>query len=365
MRSTHLFLCLAVAGCSGSESTAPSSAVVDTENENTNTGSDPVDDNTNNSAGDDDPAESCGNGVLDLNESDVDCGGDCEPCTNAGDTCVANRDCGAGLSCGADSQCDADSCENGEQDGDESDVDCGGSCVTRCSVGDSCNTFEDCADASGRTTRCLDVCLAPTCNDLFANGDEGDVDCGGSCPERCDEGAVCFGDLDCPVEDVQILVDGATFFDSELEFEDTSIELVAGSFAEAFDTEVKPSLDQLCLSRFPEARCEEASQIFFVVNESRCASDTQSGGVCEVTPTQSVYNCEESLPAGSCTLGVCANEQKLVGIVGSQQTFTLCGNVAGANNTTELRSTQFTLRGATSFVSREELSGAGFRVSAR
>ncbi|MEO1481496.1 MAG: hypothetical protein AAFU77_05270 [Myxococcota bacterium] len=367
MRSviTHLLLCsaLAVAGCSGSDSTAQTPDVVDTgDNENNNTGGNPVDQNNNNTG---EIPDTCTNGVIDPNESDVDCGGDCDACTNVGDTCIANRDCGAGLSCGDDSQCDTDSCENGLADGDESDVDCGGSCATRCSVGDSCNTLADCADSGGRTTRCLDVCLAPACNDLFANGDEGDTDCGGSCPERCEEGDACLADADCPVEDVRILVEGATFFDPAPEFEDTNIELVAGSFADVFETDVKPVLDQLCVNRFPESRCEAASQIFFVVNESRCTSDVQSGGLCEVEPTQSVYNCEDSLRPGACTLGVCANEQKLVGIVGSQQVYTLCGNTSGAANTTELRSAQFTLRGETSFVSQEELSGGGFQLRAQ
>jgi hypothetical protein len=69
-----------------------------------------------------------------------------------------------------------DPCQNGVQDGDETDEDCGGSCGP-CMPGDSCEMPADCdsmvCDAS--------VCAEPSCTDEVLNGDELETDCGGSC----------------------------------------------------------------------------------------------------------------------------------------------------------------------------------------
>ncbi|KIG16835.1 Chitinase [Enhygromyxa salina] len=71
---------------------------------------------------------------------------------------------------------DPDGCANGMLDGDETDVDCGGSCDA-CEPGGACLDADDCdsfvCDA--------DVCAAPSCVDEVENGDELEADCGGSC----------------------------------------------------------------------------------------------------------------------------------------------------------------------------------------
>lgn len=73
----------------------------------------------------------CNDGVQNGDETGIDCGGTCDACPT---------------------------CDDGVQNGDETGVDCGGSC---------------------------DAC--PTCDDGIQNGDETGVDCGGSCDE-CTEG---------------------------------------------------------------------------------------------------------------------------------------------------------------------------------
>lgn len=81
----------------------------------------------------------CGDGVMSGDETGVDCGGSCIACPT---------------------------CTDGLQNGDEEGVDCGGSCVAVC----------------------------PTCTDNIQNGDEEGVDCGGStCPE-------------CPCTDIEVVV---------------------------------------------------------------------------------------------------------------------------------------------------------------
>ncbi|HEX5748196.1 MAG TPA: dickkopf-related protein [Archangium sp.] len=77
-------------------------------------------------------------------------------------------------------------CADGLRNGDELDVDCGGSCQP-------CVGRDDTSGPSGCTES---ACAAPTCTDGVKNGSETGVDCGGGCP-ACAEGESCGGDTDC------------------------------------------------------------------------------------------------------------------------------------------------------------------------
>ncbi len=86
------------------------------------------------------------------------------------------------------------SCDDGVQNGDETDVDCGGSCAG-CEEGESCEVDTDCAEGICESGICTTDTL-PSCDDGVQNGDETDVDCGGSCA-GCEEGEGCEVDTDC------------------------------------------------------------------------------------------------------------------------------------------------------------------------
>jgi hypothetical protein len=78
-------------------------------------------------------------------------------------------------------------CRDGVRGGDETDIDCGGSC-TRCLPERRCGEGADC-----RSGICSDgMCSTPSCSDGVRNGDESDVDCGGGCA-RCGLGKRCEG----------------------------------------------------------------------------------------------------------------------------------------------------------------------------
>jgi hypothetical protein len=83
-------------------------------------------------------------------------------------------------------------CSDGDQNGDETDIDCGGSC-SGCATGDTCSVASDCA--SGVCTS--GTCQGPLCTDGAQNGDETDIDCGGSCPADCVIDQGCGGSTDC------------------------------------------------------------------------------------------------------------------------------------------------------------------------
>jgi hypothetical protein len=87
--------------------------------------------------------------------------------------------------------CRSATCGDDVRNGDESDLDCGGSCAG-CPDGGVCSTGSDCLSLV-----CTDdACHPPECDDGVQNGDESDVDCGGACP-GCDDAKACTSGTDC------------------------------------------------------------------------------------------------------------------------------------------------------------------------
>ncbi len=137
-----------------------------------------------------DPGLSCSDGILNGDETDVDCGGGCDVCGD-GQGCGGAEDC-ASMLC-VNNVCQAPSCTDGLTNGDESDVDCGGSCDP-CGDGGGCNVPEDCASGV-----CMaGTCQAPGCGDGVVNGDtevcDGggeSSDCNADCtPAACGDGII-------------------------------------------------------------------------------------------------------------------------------------------------------------------------------
>jgi hypothetical protein len=95
------------------------------------------------------PAEVCDNGVDDDGDGLVDGEDpDCQRLSCMGDPCPPDQ------ICDWDGYC-SPHCANGWWDGDEGDVDCGGSCPTACAVGQHCWGPADCT-----TFKCVgDVCV--------------------------------------------------------------------------------------------------------------------------------------------------------------------------------------------------------------
>jgi hypothetical protein len=84
-----------------------------------------------------------------------------------------------------------DTCRDRVRGGDETDVDCGGSCQP-CATAKQCGLAEDCQSAACDAGSCR----APTCDDGVRDGYESDIDCGGSCG-TCTFGQTCAADRDC------------------------------------------------------------------------------------------------------------------------------------------------------------------------
>jgi hypothetical protein len=122
----------------------------------------------------------CNDATANHGETDVDCGYACSTegklcssmsSTDAAEACYQGRDCKSGVchvagAAGTAGVCT--SCSNGAKDGDEADVDCGGSTCTPCVDKKTCNADSDCMSGNCDTT-----CIS--CSDGLKNGDETDI----------------------------------------------------------------------------------------------------------------------------------------------------------------------------------------------
>jgi hypothetical protein len=134
----------------------------------------------------------CVNGVKDITEADVDCGGDCAGCS-FNKTCFGNSDC-ASNKC-VSSKCAINTCNNSKFDSAyETDVDCGGTCKP-CDNTKSCTVTSDCVSGYCISNKC-DV--NPCANGILDEG-EVDIDCGGSCT-LCNVGQKCASSSECSTD---------------------------------------------------------------------------------------------------------------------------------------------------------------------
>jgi hypothetical protein len=102
-------------------------------------------------------ASSCFDRVKNGNETDVDCGGSCGACAG-GFSCAIATDCESNAC--ETGRCALPSCENGVRDGFETDVDCGTECGP-CATGKACWSDGDCA-----SKQCGAPCTGTLCTGL-------------------------------------------------------------------------------------------------------------------------------------------------------------------------------------------------------
>eukprot|EP01050_Picozoa_sp_SAG11_P025034 SAG11_NODE_5519_length_1537_cov_1.500000_1_plen_189_part_10 len=140
---------------------------------------------------------SCFNGALDGAESDADCGGTtCQPCAD-GQACNFGSDC-VSLIC-HEHVCISHS--NGIQDGDETCPDGGGSSIHRCHGGAGCHVDDDCRSGHCENEACGHLPPEISCYNEQQDGFETDLDCGGvmcrSIDAGCAVGQHCIEHDDC------------------------------------------------------------------------------------------------------------------------------------------------------------------------
>jgi hypothetical protein len=139
----------------------------------------------------------CYDTVKNGNETDIDCGGsDCLPCV-PGKKCGKPSDCFS-LVCptsgpGANA-CQMPTCTDNVKNEDETGTDCGGSTCPKCPPSVGCSAPSDCTSGVCAPSGGGNTCQAPTCFDGVQNGSETGVDCGGP----LDGGGEGDGGAPCP-----------------------------------------------------------------------------------------------------------------------------------------------------------------------
>ena len=120
---------------------------------------------------------------------------DCDD-ANADDTdaCVAgckNAACGDGFL-----QTDVEMCD--DANADDTDACVAGCVPAACGDGFVQAGVEDCDDGNMENNdTCTTLCKAPACDDMLQSGNESDVDCGGACMTKCEGGKMCTAGPDC------------------------------------------------------------------------------------------------------------------------------------------------------------------------
>lgn len=140
-------------------------------------------------------AGTCFNGVMDGEETAIDCGGGSCPGCLRDQPCRVDEDC--------DSQvcqlgtCRPEECGNGILDGFEFATDCGGGACAGCPEGDPCEEDRHCGSRVCQEF----VCRPATCGNGALDDEETDFDCGGvcgGCAAECGDGAcACQSPSDC------------------------------------------------------------------------------------------------------------------------------------------------------------------------
>jgi hypothetical protein len=246
-----------------------------------------------------DPNAPCFNGVQDPGETAVDCGGGaCAGCADA-ETCERDRDCISGVC--SQGTCGKADCADGRRNGNESDVDCGGSCVAesrRCSLDQLCASGSDCD--SGVCTG--GSCRPATCGDLTKSADETGVDCGGPC-EGCAAGVACGKDKDCKDQRciASICVTGSCT-DSIKNQDETDID--CGGMCGPCGATEGCSVGTDCESgSCIDKRCAAATCSDGVKNQGESGPDC--GGPCGACPDSTTCVWNRDCKSGNCKKGVC------------------------------------------------------------
>ena len=123
-----------------------------------------------------DTTASCNDGIKNGDETGIDCGGSCKKCTGSETPKPATK-----------------TCSDNTKNGDESEIDCGGTC-DKCENEMHCGQNSDCLSDNCDVGTCKPN--SPLCADGVLSGDESDIDCGGSCG-KCANGKICRSNDDC------------------------------------------------------------------------------------------------------------------------------------------------------------------------
>ncbi len=148
----------------------------------------------------------CSDYIKNAAESDVDCGSAACPGCADGKFCTTPQDCQSRMCNGSPLRCQAPSCSDGVRNGDETDVDCGGNCQP-CADGLGCIVVTDCLNGTctngtcgtnldaGSSSGAIGVCYkTEDCDALYGATLGVGLICGAYQPHVCGQ---CQNDAQC------------------------------------------------------------------------------------------------------------------------------------------------------------------------
>jgi hypothetical protein len=172
----------------------------------------------------------CTDGHVDGAETDIDCGGGtCGPC-GAGQGCKLDTDCTTSACDAVSLTCAANQCVDHQQDGMETDQDCGGGTCPTCAAGQKCLANADCTSTACDAVSLL--CVANQCVDEHVDNTETDVDCGGGTCGGCAVGQKCLADTDCVIpacDAVSLLCAASQCSDRHVDGAETDVDCGGGT----------------------------------------------------------------------------------------------------------------------------------------
>ena len=142
----------------------------------------------------------CSDAIENGNESDIDCGGDCSPCTN-------------GFECGAPSDCETNFCDGGKCGPCGTNNNCAttefcdliaGTCLPKIDAGEMCTASASCVSGICADGVCCDSACSGDCVSCVLPGSEGvctPAAAGDDTDGDCDAGDSCNGAGACSCED--------------------------------------------------------------------------------------------------------------------------------------------------------------------
>ncbi|AKU98099.1 Tryptophan synthase alpha chain [Labilithrix luteola] len=277
----------------------------------------------------------CSNGKKDGSETDVDCGGSCSTKCPSLKGCSTTSDCAASLEC-IKQVCASPSASDGVKDGSETDTDCGGPTAPPCDPSKACKVADDCTSkvCTGN------ICQAPTKGDGVKNGTETDVDCGGGAPtnaDRCETNKACLVKDDC-ISKVCTgnVCQAPTKNDHEKNGTETDIDCGGGAptNADRCDTNKACVGKDDCISKVCTANvCQAPTKSDGVQNGSETDVDCGGGAPTNADRCETNKAClvKDDCISKVCTGNVCQAPTKSDGVKNGTETDVDCGGGAPTN----------------------------------
>jgi hypothetical protein len=235
-------------------------------------------------------------------ETDIDCGGDCPPC-GVDEICRSAADCESHvcfMTSASAGRCVEAKCDDGQQNGDESYVDCGGGgTCDRCADGDSCKVASDC-ESSVCDSEDL-VCSVPSCEDEVRNGNEMGIDCGGGDCDGCGDGTPCASHNDCASNSCDETCQAPTCTDERQNQTESDVDCGGTCGGCAFGDTCDSDAD--CLSNDCNTTCQRG------VVGAECESDTDClSGACDGESCVPGFRGAACMSGADCQSGYCKSD---------------------------------------------------------